>query len=71
LESASEVNAIGWLWFQLAQLPGWSKNPAKEMAEMLTEHWYTAMPNHGDLAKPRILDAMAALNRMRKSQFKA
>ncbi|ELI5736445.1 ABC-ATPase domain-containing protein [Vibrio fluvialis] len=71
LESASEVNAIGWLWFQLAQLPGWSKNPAKEMAEMLTEHWHTAMPNHGDLAKPRILDAMAALNRMRKSQFKA
>ncbi|EMC0407895.1 ABC-ATPase domain-containing protein [Vibrio fluvialis] len=71
LESASEVNAIGWLWFQLAQLPGWSKNPAKEMAEMLTEQWYTAMPNHGDLAKPRILDAMAALNRMRKSQFKA
>lgn len=71
LESASEVNAIGWLWFQLAQLPGWSKNPAQEMAEMLTEHWYTAMPNHGDLAKPRILDAMAALNRMRKSQFKA
>lgn len=71
LESASEVNAIGWLWFQLAQLPGWSKNPAKEMAEMLTEHWYSAMPNHGDLAKPRILDAMAALNRMRKSQFKA
>ncbi|HGV9305965.1 TPA: P-loop domain-containing protein [Vibrio fluvialis] len=71
LESASEVNAIGWLWFQLAQLPGWSKNPAKEMAEMLTEQWHTAMPNHGDLAKPRILDAMAALNRMRKSQFKA
>ncbi|HGF7526439.1 TPA: hypothetical protein AB5A73_001430, partial [Vibrio cholerae] len=29
------------------------------------------MPNHGDLAKPRILDAMAALNRMRKAQFKA
>ncbi|MCE7599158.1 ABC-ATPase domain-containing protein [Vibrio fluvialis] len=71
LESASEVNAIGWLWFQLAQLPGWSKNPTKEMAKMLTEQWHTAMPNHGDLAKPRILDAMAALNRMRKSQFKA
>ncbi|MFA0232688.1 hypothetical protein AB4491_27430, partial [Vibrio sp. 10N.261.45.A7] len=28
------------------------------------------MPNYGDLAKPRTLDVMAALNRMRKSQFK-
>ncbi|MCV5246832.1 hypothetical protein OFC58_40155, partial [Escherichia coli] len=28
IESADEVNAIGWLWFQLAQLPGWCNNPA-------------------------------------------
>ncbi|AMG02031.1 ABC-ATPase domain-containing protein [Vibrio mimicus] len=71
LQSSSEVNAIGWLWFQLAQLPGWMENPAKAMNKMLEGDWYQAMPNHGDLAKPRILDAMAALNRMRKAQFKA
>ncbi|MDA0148486.1 ABC-ATPase domain-containing protein [Vibrio sp. LaRot3] len=70
LESSAEINAIGWLWFQLAQLPGWSSNPAKEVAAMLTNSWHTMMPNQGDLAKPRVLDVMAALNRMRKSQFK-
>ncbi|CAE6925548.1 hypothetical protein ACOMICROBIO_GDFFDHBD_02257 [Vibrio sp. B1REV9] len=70
LESASEVNTIGWLWFQLAQLPGWCDNPAKEIEEMLTGEWYANLPKQGDLAKPRTLDVMAALNRMRKSQFK-
>ncbi|MEH0688246.1 ABC-ATPase domain-containing protein [Vibrio cholerae] len=70
LESSSEVNAIGWLWFQLAQRPGWSANPAKDVAQMLNDQWHHTMPNQGDLAKPRVLDVMAALNRMRKSQFK-
>lgn len=71
LECAAQVHAIGWLWFQLAQLPGWSKNPANDMAAMLEDNWHSMMPENGDLAKPRIVDAMAALNRMRKSQFKA
>ncbi|RAS65220.1 putative ABC-class ATPase [Vibrio diazotrophicus] len=70
IESPSEVNAIGWLWFQLAQTPGWSKNPAKNFEAFLNDNWHENMPNHGDLAKPRILDAMAALNRMRKAKFK-
>lgn len=71
LESANEVNAIGWLWFQLAQQLGWSNNPAKEIAELLCgEMWYQSIPIHGDLARPRVLDVMAALNRMRKAQFK-
>ncbi|MFM2586872.1 P-loop domain-containing protein [Vibrio sp. TBV020] len=71
LESTSELQAIGWLWFQLAQQPGWSKNPAKEIDSQLRGDWSAMMPNQGDLAKPRTLDVMAALNRMRKSQFKA
>ncbi|HGZ6486505.1 TPA: P-loop domain-containing protein [Vibrio parahaemolyticus] len=70
IESADEVNAIGWLWFQLAQLPGWCNNPAKEIEEMLSGEWQASLPKQGDLAKPRTLDVMAALNRMRKSQFK-
>ncbi|EEY99468.1 isopentenyl-diphosphate delta-isomerase [Vibrio sp. RC586] len=71
LQSSSEVNAMGWLWFQLAQLPGWTDNPAKAMSKMIEDNWHESMPNHGDLAKPRIIDTMAALNRMRKAQFKA
>ncbi|HCG7191298.1 ABC-ATPase domain-containing protein [Vibrio parahaemolyticus] len=70
IESADEVNAIGWLWFQLAQLPGWCNNPAKEIEEMLSGEWHASLPKQGDLAKPRTLDVMATLNRMRKSQFK-
>ncbi|HCG8489301.1 ABC-ATPase domain-containing protein [Vibrio parahaemolyticus] len=70
IESADEVNAIGWLWFQLAQLPGWGNNPAKEIEEMLSGEWHASLPKQGDLAKPRTLDVIAALNRMRKSQFK-
>lgn len=71
LESSSELQAIGWLWFSLAQQPGWSKNPAKQISEQLKGDWSSVMPIQGDLAKPRTLDVMAALNRMRKSQFKA
>ncbi|HHK8583290.1 TPA: P-loop domain-containing protein [Vibrio parahaemolyticus] len=70
IESADEVNAIGWLWFQLAQLPGWCNNPAKEIEEMLSGEWHASLPKQGDLAKPRTLDVMAVLNRMRKSHFK-
>lgn len=70
LESSSEVNTIGWLWFQLSQLPGWSNNPAKEFQQMLQGDWSQTMPKQGDLAKPRVLDVMATLNRLRKAQFK-
>ncbi len=71
LESDSEVNAIGWLWFLLAQQPSWNSNPSKAFAQLLdSPNWYAAMPAQGDLAKPRVVDVMAALNRMRKSQFK-
>ncbi|TFH92441.1 ABC-ATPase domain-containing protein [Vibrio ouci] len=71
LESTSELQAIGWVWFQLAQHAGWAKNPAKEISKQLEGDWSSIMPNQGDLAKPRTLDVIAALNRMRKSQFKA
>ncbi|UPQ89856.1 ABC-ATPase domain-containing protein [Vibrio sinaloensis] len=70
LESSSEVHAIGWLWFQFAQQPGWCQNPAKQLEQYLNQSWYNVMPQYGDLAKPRVIDAVAALNRMRKSQFK-
>ncbi|ELX4205534.1 ABC-ATPase domain-containing protein [Vibrio vulnificus] len=70
LESSDEVNAIGWVWYQLAQHAGWNSNPAKQINEVLGDAWFQNMPQHGDLAKPRPIDVMAALNRMRKSQFR-
>ncbi len=72
IESESQINAIGWVWFQFAQLPNWSKFPVKDLKKILEkDNWFDTMPNHGDLAKPRVIDVMAALNRMRQSQFKA
>ncbi|HBV77739.1 MULTISPECIES: ABC-ATPase domain-containing protein [Vibrio] len=70
IESTSELNAIGWLWFQLSQQPGWSDNPSHIFEQALQNDWYQAMPKNGDLAKPRTLDVMAVLNRLRKAQFK-
>ncbi|MCL9783192.1 ABC-ATPase domain-containing protein [Vibrio sp. S4M6] len=70
IESFTELNAIGWSWFQLAQSPGWSKHPANELNAFLNEDWQKAIPNHVDASKPRVLDVMAALNRMRKARFK-
>jgi predicted ABC-class ATPase len=68
LESNQEINAIGWLWFQLAQM---NKKIVSIHCfdEMLDELWFTRMPLHGDLAKPRSQDILAALNRLRKAQF--
>lgn len=71
IESTSELNAIGWLWFQLSQQPGWTKDPAKLFEQALHSDWHKTMPHNGDLAKPRTLDVMAVLNRLRKAQFKA
>ncbi|MBF9003076.1 ABC-ATPase domain-containing protein [Vibrio nitrifigilis] len=71
LESASEVHAIGWLWFLFAQQPSWSSNIIQEFDHLLNSHWHEHLPKHGDLARPRRLDILATLNRMRQSQFKA
>lgn len=69
LESANEINAIGWLWFQFCQQPGWAKVPRQEFEQLLTTEWHQAMPAYGDLAKPRVIDVMATLNRLRKAIF--
>ncbi|MGX9416560.1 P-loop domain-containing protein [Vibrio sp. WJH972] len=68
LESNQEINAIGWLWFQLVQ-QGQNIVPTSCFEAMLDDDWYARMPPHGDLAKPRSIDILAALNRLRKAQF--
>ena len=68
---SSQLHAIGWLWFQIAQGKGWEKAPSKAFAQMLaSDEWFRTMPNYGDIAKPRVIEVMAVLNRMRKAEFK-
>lgn len=69
IESASQINAIGWVWFQLAQKSGWTNTPHQDIANLLVDDWHQTMPNYGDLAKPRSLEICATLNRMRKASF--
>ncbi|PSU35932.1 ABC-ATPase domain-containing protein [Photobacterium lutimaris] len=67
---SSQLHAIGWLWFQIAQGKGWEKAPSKAFAQMLaSDEWFRSMPNYGDIAKPRVIEVMAVLNRMRKTEF--
>ncbi|MGR5178167.1 P-loop domain-containing protein [Vibrio parahaemolyticus] len=70
LESNSELNAIGWLLFQLAQQPGWSTHPPKALSELMAADWSASMPNSGDLAKPRLVDVLATLNRLRAAKMR-
>ncbi|MDD9180705.1 MULTISPECIES: ABC-ATPase domain-containing protein [Aliivibrio] len=70
LQSSAQVHAIGWLWFQLSQTPGWETDPVEFIAQQLHDNWYELMPKHGDLAKPRVIEVMATLNRMRVADFK-
>ncbi|WP_261818242.1 ABC-ATPase domain-containing protein [Vibrio gallicus] len=71
LQTPNEINAIGWSLFQVAQQPGWSQDLGLEIDTIFNQQdWYQSMPNNGDLAKPRKLDALATVNRLRKAQFK-
>ncbi len=70
LESNQEINSIGWLWFQLAQMPQ-AVQPLTRFSALLEGDWHSRMPDYGDLAKPRVIDVLAALNRLRKAQFKS
>jgi predicted ABC-class ATPase len=70
IADSSQLYTVGWLWFQLAQGKGWEKQPSKAFAQMLNDDWFRTMPHYGDLAKPRAIDVMAVLNRMRKADFK-
>ncbi|MGF1683850.1 P-loop domain-containing protein [Photobacterium minamisatsumaniensis] len=68
---SSQLHAIGWLWFQMAQIKGWEKSPSKAFEMMLSnDEWFRSMPNYGDIAKPRTIEVMAVLNRMRCAEFK-
>lgn len=70
LECNGQLNAIGWVLFQLAQNPAWSMHPPKDVNQLLGENWSSNMPNSGDLVKPRLVDVMAAVNRLRSAKMR-
>lgn len=70
LESATQINAIGWVIFNLAQTDQWLKDPMAAIEEVLEGDWLAKLPANGDLSKPRVIDVMAALNRLDKVDFK-
>ena len=45
LESSCEINAIGWIWFELAQKTGLSDDPTKEIQAMLDKIGWTTYPS--------------------------
>ncbi len=67
---ASQVRAIGWLLVRLARRGGGSLEPIPELEAALRRleagdwDWLTGNPD-GDLALPRLAEAMAALSRLR------
>jgi len=70
LQNAAQVRAIGWLLVHLSRCLDEAVEPLPHLAEMLDRlasgdwDWLSARPD-GDLALPRLQDAMAALNRLR------
>ncbi|CAH0529585.1 ABC-ATPase domain-containing protein [Vibrio hippocampi] len=70
LECNGQLNAIGWVLFQLAQNPDWSMHPPKDISVLLSDTWSQTMPNSGDLVKPRVVDVMAAVNRLRAAKMR-
>ncbi|MDG3085451.1 ABC-ATPase domain-containing protein [Vibrio hannami] len=69
LESSSEVNGIGWLWFLLVQQQNNAGDLSAEITKLVEGNLFQLLPPHGDLAKPRPIDVLAALNRLRKAKF--
>lgn len=70
LESSSEINGIGWVWLMLTQMPGNSNNLTNEVTDLISGNLFSHLPPHGDLAKPRPIDVLAALNRLRIAGYK-
>lgn len=70
LQDPAQVRAIGWLLVHLSRCHEEAVEPLPRLAEMLDRlawgdwDWLSARPD-GDLALPRLQDALAALNRLR------
>ncbi|ABM61842.1 ABC-ATPase domain-containing protein [Halorhodospira halophila] len=71
IADAAQVRAIGLLLERLAD-SGRVEDPPAWVAELLTRHWAQLLPRpDGDLARPRTIEVMAALNRLRGVRFNA
>jgi predicted ABC-class ATPase len=70
LDDPAQVRAVGWLLVHLSRLRDERVEPMAHLAAMVDRlaggdwDWLSGRPD-GDLALPRLQDAMAALNRLR------
>ncbi|ORT52498.1 isopentenyl-diphosphate delta-isomerase (plasmid) [Vibrio sp. qd031] len=70
LQSSSEINAIGWVMFSLAMRMDWVSASGEEIDALLAGDWRANILPHGDIATPRTVDVLSALNRYREATFK-
>jgi predicted ABC-class ATPase len=74
LEDPSQVRAIGWLLGRLSEFRETRLDPVEEIRGMLQRlddgdwDWLSGRPD-GDLARPRLHEVLAALNRMRQCRM--
>ncbi len=65
----AQVRAIGLLLERLSD-SGRVEDPPAWLADLLNRHWDQLLPRpDGDLARPRTIEVMAALNRLRGARF--
>lgn len=73
LVDASQVRAIGLLMGRMSETGGEIGNPVEWLRQRLRDIDWNALSNRpdGDLAMPRVAEAMAALNRLRTARFRS
>lgn len=70
LQTSNEINAIGWVMLSLAMKLDWVSASGDEIEAILSSDWRAAILPHGDIATPRTVDVLSALNRYREAKFK-
>lgn len=70
IADASQVRAIGVILARMAELEANLDDPPQWLAEELERSWDEVLNKlDGDLARPRRMEVMAALNRLRNARF--
>ncbi len=71
LQSTNELHAIGWCLLLIAQQDGWVELSKASIENMLQGNWRAQLLPNGDIALPRTIDILSALNRYREASIKS
>ncbi len=71
IQSSNEINAIGWVLFGLASNNAVIELSEKQVLQALDSDWRQSCLPDGDIATPRVVDVLSALNRYREITIKA